>query len=622
MTKQEIIEHKKKKFNKWLDNSNPYDLGILQWSRELMEEYVPNKSPMFHVELLLNLFALFDPSLINKYERLFELIGFRGSAKSTVANGIFLEYIIANNGKTIKILKNFTTKWDKEGKLLIEGGEVVDVKLDSKFIVVISETASMAESFVERLRDEFTINTKLKYYYKVAVKAAVDDTTGRWTKSAFKINGCFILGIGTGQQIRGRIKGASRPDFVVLDDIYSEKNTLTEESRQKIKDWFSKAMFNSIDDLRGKVALLGTIVHDDTVLVQMENNPRWRTVKRALMPVELFHKFVEEHIKINRDLALATLPFEGDKNAMLKQREYFDNVQKSFNWQLAWEDRANLYFIALKYYDAIRNRDESGFYQEYFHITRSPSERRFKREYFIRSEYEYKYEFGYSWLKIDDEWFNCEVQFGIDLASGFGKDEAVITIGAILANNRIVILNQLAGKFITRDDVRNDYGEDTRLNKVMLDRSRIEKIGIVDESFRLSRTYHPSTIKIGMAGQEVGTIYQFKQVFEANHDYITYIKKMPQTAHQGQKTQRILNSCVGYYETRMVSHNVQLTELEYQLEYLGKSDMDDRADSASVFFTDIEVPQPMDHKLFDVQDSSMQHVFGNRNPEKWDWKTN
>ena len=63
----------------------------------------------------------------------------------------------------------------------------------------------------------------------------------------------FVQGIGARQQIRGKVKGASRPTLVIADDIYSEETVITEESRAKIKRWWNNAVMNSIDNVKGKV---------------------------------------------------------------------------------------------------------------------------------------------------------------------------------------------------------------------------------------------------------------------------------------------------------------------------------------------------------------------------------
>ena len=580
--------HCEVKFDYWLDNTDKDDLGIVRWAKDLLPEFAFNETPEFHKELYQTLLELYNPDYRNKYERLRALISFRGSAKSTAANTIFVAYVLANNGKNLKV-KN------------TRGPGTREYPIDERTVVIISETHAAAEDFTVRIRDTFLTNTRLRYYYRVAITQAVDDVTGQLTRSAFKINNCFVQGIGSMQMIRGKVKGASRPSLVIADDIYSENTVVTEERRTRTRGWWNNAVMNSVDDLRGKVFILGTIVHEDTVLVDAERNPRWQTQKISVMPVDKFNRFVEEHIKLDWATSTCILPFEEVENASERQflqREYFDKIQNAEHWGLAWPARVDLYFLAIKYQEAVFNNTLSGLYQEYFHITVSPYERRFKREYFkVLREYDLRFEYGYNWIRFNesDEWTICNIEFGVDIA-GTGKDEACITVCASTADRRLYMLHQGVGKWSIRDNIDVD---DERLFKVAIDRTQITGIGLVDEIFRLCLHYHPSRIKIGTAGEEELIVRECRRVFEENRNY-TSIMSRKQTGGKNalSKEDRIRNTLLPYYETKMVSHAPSLSKLEHQLEYLGKTTHDDCADAAECAVYQIEFPEGMAYSYF------------------------
>ena len=573
----------------WLDNTDPDNLGIVKWCHECLPEFAHDKSPWFHIELFYDLLSLYNPIFRNKYERLYEFISFRGSAKSTAANTLFVSYILAHNGRKIRF------KID---------GEIKEFLIEEKTICIISETAGSAEEFTVRIRDAFSTSQRLLYYYHFQISEALDSVTGQWTRTAFKINGCYVQGVGSGQQIRGKVKGAYRPTLVIADDIYSEKNTITEESRAKTKQWWTNAVMNSIDDKLGKVLVLGTIVHDDTILVDLEHNDQWRTKKVQMMDIEKFHELIKEHTTVDWDTNNCVLPFEKEVDRVKRstlQRAYFNKVQAEQDWKLAWEERIDLYFVALKYKEAVFNGTVSGFYQEYFHITRSPEDKRFKPEFFqhLKRGYEFKHENGYNWLNIkgEDKWHHCNIEFGIDIA-GKGKDDAVISVIASLPDLRVIVLHQALGKWSIRDFLYGDTSEDKRYSKVCLDRTKVRKIGIVDEAFRLSRRFHPSKIKIGIAAEE-GLIHEeMTRVFQENYDYTTYIMERKQTVKEGKKETRIAATLLPYYETMMVYHAHEFKKLEYQLEFLGKSDHDDCADAAECAFYRLEYPEELDYDYF------------------------
>ena len=414
----------------------------------------------------------------------------------------------------------------------------------------------------------------------------------------------YTLGVGIGMQVRGRIKGPSRITLALFDDIYSEANTKTPEGRHKIAVWLENAVLNSIDDLKGKCVLMGTIVHDDTALVEFERDPLWKKVKYPLMPLEKFHKFMEEHLNVNQDTQTCVLPHDNIKNDRLRKkrnRNYFAKIEKSYNWELAWPERQNLYLIALAVQSKVIRGRLASLYQEYFHQVIPDSEKRIRKEFFVRKDFEYQWLHDNNWIKLEgeNEWQIAHIEFGIDLSTGEGNDNGVITVTAFLRDNRMVVMLQKAGKFITRDDKRKDIGADIRYEKVIQDRSVIQTIGVIDESFRLSETYHPRKIKVGIGGQEKSILRQFRQVFHANGKYTTMFEGVPQTKHEGQKVQRILDVIAPLYETRMVIHGTHLPDLEYELEFLGKAAKDDRADSLAVSVTSYVVPPSIDISFFE-----------------------
>ncbi len=609
-------EHfRESKFDEWLDNTDPDNLGIVKWCHEMMPEFAFDKTPWFHKKLFLDLLKLYNPEYRNKYERLYEFISFRESAKSTAANTLFASYILAHNGKTFKIK---------------EGDKTVEYPINESLIVIISETSTSAEEFTVRIRDAFTTSERLRYYYKVEFHDAIDSITGQWTRSTFKFNDCFVQSVGSGQQIRGKVKGASRPTLVIADDIYSENNTITEERRARIKAWWNNAVMNSIDNVRGKVLVLGTILHDDTIIVELEKNPQWNTIKIELMPIDLFHKFVEEHIKVDWDISQCYLPFheiEDKDERQRKQKAHFNDIQNSSEWKLAWPERIDLYLLALKYQEAVHNQIVSGLYQEYFHITKSPEDRRFRRDFFqVIEPWELKFEHYHTWIKIpkwDMGWTICQVQFGVDLA-GTGRDDAVITVTATLPDHRILVLHQAVGKFSIRDDASSAPAADLRLNKVILNRDALRKKGIVDECFRLAIRFHPSRIKVGVAGEEEQVVVEMRRVFQENKNYETYIYPRKQTKLEGRKEDRILNTCLPYYETRMVYHDPGLSKLEYQLEYLGKSTHDDCADSLECSFYGLEFPENLSYDWFTAQEAEESKPFWrmpNTDTDGFDWRS-
>lgn len=602
---------------RFLDNTNWDDLGICKWLKYMYPEHYRDSFADEHIEVYRMLLELYDPRYVNKQHRLRELIAFRGFAKSKVIFGV-VSYLAAHN--------------DMEMKIKSYDGTEHTVRIKERNMVIFSETGGMAEEFVVNIRDEFSVNERLRYFYHFTIQDAKEEDTGQWTRKAFKINGTFILGLGAGQQARGKIRGAYRPTFVFHDDIYSENNTLTEDRRSKTKTWFYNAANNSVDDILGKVFLVGTIVHDDTVLIECERSKVWRTVKYYPMPLLKFKEFVKKYLKVNLDLDICELPFEeldDEFERIAKQVDFFKELDDDPYWQVTWKDRAGLFILCTKYKEAIENQSIAGFYQEYFHEI-SPSElRRFNPTYFqTLNHYEIIPKYGYKWFICEELFASPQIiniELGVDIA-GDGKegDNTVLTASGKLADGKLVILEQRIGKFSMRDNISEDNYSLQRNDKVLTTTEHVTRKGYIDELFRMTLKYNPKIIKIGQGGGSEGTIVnETRRVFRQNRMYTTIVPR-PQTTKEGKKTERIKETLLPYYETMSVFHVNGLTQLEYELEYLGKAKRDDSADSLECSVFNIQRPPQVDYKQFAEVKQMKKPILGymQNQEEQWsqDWK--
>lgn len=94
-----------------------------------------------------------------------------------------------------------------------------------------------------------------------------------------------IEAVGSGKRIRGRRHGPHRPDLFVGDDLENDENVKTPEQRDKLQSWITKAVLK----LGGAgekfdCIIIGTVLHYDSVLARLQNNPMWRSAKfKAVM---------------------------------------------------------------------------------------------------------------------------------------------------------------------------------------------------------------------------------------------------------------------------------------------------------------------------------------------------
>ena len=393
---------------------------------------------------------------------------------------------------------------------------------------------------------------------------------------------------------------------MIYDDIYSEKNTVTEESREKMKNWFHKASFNSLDDLMGKCVVLGTIVHEDTVLCELKKNTSWHSIEVPIMNIETFHEFIQT-INYNQTEGTCKLPFDTIESPEIrgkKQKDFFDKLQKEKDWKLTWSDRHDLYFIALKFKEHIENNSLDSFYQEYFHITSAPGERKFQKYMFQKNlDVKWRYTNGTHWIydPLEGEWVVANIELSLDTAAAQLKsDFSVITVGAFTASRKIYILNQFYGRWSMRDSIP-EYAN--RSDLVCTDRSKVDRIGFIDELYRVAMTYNPTKIKIGIAGTERNYFTEAIRVFRINDNYCQIVADV-QTVREGRKEERIISRCLPFYEALQIYHCFDATNLEYQLEYLGKTKNDDAADSLSGLFYQPFFPQLQANEL--ISDYSIE----------------
>jgi len=615
-----FIEEKEKEFCDITEG------GFFKWVEFFLKEYMPQKSPDIHREIVSLYFSLYNPHYINRYNRQLEEVAFRGSGKSTVLNFFIPLYLMTHNGKKIKIFAEVP----ENGTTVVKK---IEVTLKEKFGVIASKTGSLAEEFVVRMRDELVSNRRLKMFYGDKIEDAIDSIDGQWTRKAFKFNGCFILGVGSGQMIRGRVKGAYRPTFIIFDDIYDESN-ITDTQRKTIKNWFYAGAMNSLDDIMGKALLTGTILHEDTVLVECMNSSMWKSVKFYPMPLQRFRDLIK-HMKVNESNRICHLPFEDEPNEIIrttKQIDYFNELQKKEDWGLAWAERNNLYYMAIKYKDAVETSSTSLFYQEYFHLTISEGMKKFRSDYFqgIKGEWKLFNEFGYTWFDCPELYKEPQIiniEFGCDLSGISAEaDNTVIQPVGALPDKKLIVFPTVYGKMNSRDVLLKDSADLFRYDKVVLDRQYIEKMGFLDELFRLYLEYMPSQIKIGVAGEENKTPEDVRLLFQANGIYCQ-VNPRPQNRSQGSKYERIRFTCLKYYETLSVYHCKGTGLLELELEHLTKYITDDCADGLEVSLFNIQFPAAVSYNQF-----ANPQVFQNRgyskkkkwitNEQAFDWRLN
>lgn len=147
-----------------------------------------------------------------------------------------------------------------------------------KHILVISNTASQACQILDNVRKELTENPLLASDFP-----ELYGPNGRLMRSRegdlITYNNIKVYGLGAKQNVRGRRFGNSRPSLVVGDDLESAESAMTDESRQKIKDWFEKSVLK-VGTPETNYILIGNLFHPYSLqgeYVNKELSPSWES---------------------------------------------------------------------------------------------------------------------------------------------------------------------------------------------------------------------------------------------------------------------------------------------------------------------------------------------------------
>jgi hypothetical protein len=148
---------------------------------------------------------------------------------------------------------------------------------DSRFIVPISCTATQAIMQGENLKRELMSNPMVKELFG----PMKSDTFSKdmWVTA----NGVAVMPRGSGQQVRGILHGNDRPGLIIVDDLEDSESVRSEEQRAKMKEWFFADVLNSVDRAgKYRVIFIGTLLHEDSLLANLLEDPNWHHVRIAL----------------------------------------------------------------------------------------------------------------------------------------------------------------------------------------------------------------------------------------------------------------------------------------------------------------------------------------------------
>lgn len=372
--------------------------------------------------MLMNALTMWSKQTRNVMDRQVWIKIFREAAKSTTFSYVLPLYLINLVGAKMAIRIPHKLDFNR----IEDDYDIEIVEIQPEFIEIFSETHASAERFTMNIRAELEANAMLKHVFGNKMPQNVEDEkTGFWRRDVFiTSDDCIVYGNGSGQQSRGMLMYGRRPTLAIFDDIYSRKNTMTEDTREKIRYWFNAEAINSVDSQYGKVMLLGTMLHEDTVFTDVAKSEQWRGYTYPVIEENELN-IALKHCIFNRDTREIKLP----------SQDKIKELQDSFT-SLAWKERQDLYYILSLYKKDYENNRLVYFYQEKLNILMSPDDIKFTdsmvrfdkivatyedKNYWLEFHYQ-----GYKWKGI------YEGIIGIDIASAESAkadDTAIVVCG-------------------------------------------------------------------------------------------------------------------------------------------------------------------------------------------------
>ncbi len=189
------------------------------------------------------------------------------------------------------------------------------------FPLIVSDTASQAEDFIQFIKAELELNERLAQDFpKLVGQGPIWRADTLITK-----NGIKIKGVGAGQKLRGMRHGSRRPDLVICDDLENDEAVESPDQRKKLERWFFKALMK-IGQKDTVFIIIGTILHYDSLLSNLLKKPGWKgrkfkaviRISKSSLWEQWENLFIDISIGKEEAEEVADAFFEANKKAMLE----------------------------------------------------------------------------------------------------------------------------------------------------------------------------------------------------------------------------------------------------------------------------------------------------------------
>lgn len=207
-----------------------------------------------------------------------------------------------------------------------------------RYIWIVSDTIPQARAHLENIYTAVRNNHRLRETYPIVLKGLKTDMKHTAGVLEFR-NGVRMEALSTGQKIRGRRHGESRPGLIVCDDLQNDSHIRSREQRRKSREWFFGSLMKS-GTKATNVVHLATALHQDSLAMELDRTPGWKSrIFRALMrwpsDMELWTQWEAIYATTQTPMAKALA------------RKFYEShkAEMDAGAQLLWEAEEDLYTL-------------------------------------------------------------------------------------------------------------------------------------------------------------------------------------------------------------------------------------------------------------------------------------
>lgn len=229
----------------------------------------------------------------------------------------------------------------------------------SKFILLGAKKDDDARQFIDSIKKVFKENKMIINEFGKLINSKKYKVNAGEIEFA---NGSYIRAVGSASSVRGANFKGIRPSTVIADDYQDEKDILSDDSREKKFNRWSKeiekvgdtAVYRDGDKVKSatKIISIGTVLHNDCLISRLSRNKDYYTVlKRAIVLGE--DQTVEDILESSLWLECKKLYFnDKDNNAKFTAKVFYENNIDEMKFPLLWEEKWDCFNdIAISYWE-------------------------------------------------------------------------------------------------------------------------------------------------------------------------------------------------------------------------------------------------------------------------------